>query len=106
MLIYEPNPKHETPGSRGVKGTKLDLSDMEATLLLNDPLHCLEVPGRNQRIGVRNGKIYCFKKGSIGYHAYPISGNELCAKFPEVQSRVATLLGTSVKRLSQMRDEE
>jgi hypothetical protein len=102
MRIYEPNPKHETPGSLGVKGTKLDLSVIEATQLLNDPVHCFDVPGRDQLIGVRNGRIYCFKKGSIGYHAYPLTGNEVCSKFPEVQSRVASLLGTTVIRLSRM----
>ena len=102
MLIYEPNPKHETPGSLGLKGTKLDLSVIEATQLLNDALCCFEVPGREQRIGVRNGKIYVFRKGSIGYHTYPITGNEFCTNFPKVQSRVASLLGTTVKRLSRM----
>ena len=103
MRICEPNPKHETPGSLGVKGTRLDLSVIEATQLLNDPVYCLGVPGKDHFVGVRNGEIYSFKRGSIGYHAYPISGNDVCTKLPEVQSRVASLLGTTVIRLSRMR---
>jgi hypothetical protein len=58
MRKYNPNPKHETPGTQGRKGTKLDLSPLEAERLLNDPLHCFEVPGKRQLVGVLNGKIY------------------------------------------------
>jgi hypothetical protein len=36
MRIYNPKPKQELPGQRGRKGSKLDLSVMEASQLLND----------------------------------------------------------------------
>ena len=52
MRTYNPNPKHEGPGARGRKGTRLDLSPTEATQLLNDPIHCLEVPDKRQLVGV------------------------------------------------------
>jgi hypothetical protein len=103
MRKYNPNPKHELSGARGRKGTKLDLSTAEATRLLNDRAHCLEVPGKRQLVGVRNGKIYVFQNdGADGYHAYPATGNEVCKKFSKVASQIATLLGTDVQRLSRM----
>jgi len=103
MRKYNPNPKHELPGVGGRRGTKLDLSPVEALQLLNDPLHCFEVPGKRQLVGVRNDKIYVFQDdGAGGYHAYPVTGNEVCTKFSGVASRIANLLGTNVQRLSRM----
>ena len=105
MRRYNPNPKHEVPGAPGRRGTKLDLTPAEASLLLNDPLHCLEVPGKRQLVGVRNGRIYVFQDdGTGGYHAYPATGNEVFTKFPAIAPRIATLLGTDIKRLSRLSD--
>ena len=105
MREYHPNDKHEVPWSRGRQGTRLDLTVFEATALLNDPYWCIEVPGKRQLVGVRNGKIYVFQDDNRGgYHAYPSTGNEICAKFSAVSARIASLLGVSVKRLSNMRD--
>ncbi|HEV3342114.1 MAG TPA: hypothetical protein VG125_17235 [Pirellulales bacterium] len=105
MRIYHPNPKHELSGRPGRKGTKLDLSVMEASVLLNDPVHCLEVPEKRQLVAVKNGKIYVFQDDEVGgYHAYPATGNEVCAKYPAVARRIAELLGTDVKRLSRMQE--
>ena len=66
MRKYNPNPKHELSGTQGRKGTKLDLSLLEAERLLNDPLHCLEVPGKRQLVGVFNGRIYVFQDDGTG----------------------------------------
>jgi hypothetical protein len=105
MRKYNPNPKHEAAGARGRKGTRLDLSPTEASMLLNDPVHCVEVPGKRQLVGVRNGKIYVFQDdGAGGYHAYPSTGNEVYTKYPAIAPRIAGLLGTDVKRLSRMQD--
>jgi hypothetical protein len=105
MRKYNPNPKHERPGAQGRKGTKLDLSTAEASQLLNDPLQCLEVPGKKQLVGVKNGKIYVFQDdGAGGYHAYPVTGNEVYTKFPGIAPRIAALLGTDIQRLSRMHD--
>ncbi len=103
MRKYNPNPKHERSGSLGRKGTKLDLSPPETSQLLNDPVRCVEVPGKRQLVGVNDGKIYVFQDdGADGYHAYPVSGNEVYTKFPMISGRIAALLGTTVKRLSRM----
>jgi len=105
MRTYNPNPKHEGPGALGRKGTRLDLSSVEAAQLLNDPVHCLEVPGKRQLVGVKNGRIYVFQDdGAGGYHAYPSTGNEICTKFSTVAPRIAALLGTDMKRLSRMQE--
>ena len=105
MRKYNPNPKHEVPGAPGRRGTRLDLTPSEAASLLNDPMHCLEVPGQRQLVGVRDGRIYVFQEdGTGGYHAYPATGNEVYTKFPALAPRIATLLGTDVKRLSRLRD--
>ncbi|HEV2970732.1 MAG TPA: hypothetical protein VGY55_12245 [Pirellulales bacterium] len=104
MRKYNPNPKHETGGSLGRKGTKLDLSDAQAAQLLNDSSHCLQVPGKKQLVGVRSGKIYVFQDdGAGGYHAYRASGNEVCKKYAGVQAKIAEMLGIDVKRLSRLR---
>ena len=105
MRKYNPNPKHETPGTPGRKGTKLDLNPLQAERLLNDPLHCFEVPGKRQLIGVLNGRIYVFQDdGTGGYHAYPATGNEIFSKFTALAPRIAILLGINVKRLSRLHD--
>jgi hypothetical protein len=105
MRRYNPNAKHELPGASGRKGTRLDLTAIEAVALLNHPLNCVEVIGKRQFIGVQNGRIYAFQDDNTGgYHAYPITGNELCADFPSVSRQVAQLLDTTVKRLSRQRD--
>ena len=105
MRKYNPNPKHEAPGTQGRKGSKLDLSPLEAERLLNDPLHCLEVPGKRQLVGVLNGKIYVFQDdGTGGYHAYPATGNEVYTKFPAIAPRIASLLGMDIKRFSRLAD--
>jgi hypothetical protein len=103
MRTYNPNPKHELPGTRGRKGTPLDLSPAEASELLNDPVNCLEVPGKRQLVGVKNGKPYVFQDdGAGGFHAYPATGNEVATKFSTIAGRIAVMLGTNVKRLSRM----
>src|SRR3954451_16888142 len=105
MRRYNPNPKHEVPGARGRRGTKLYLTPAEASFLLNDPLHCLEVPGKRQLVGVRDGRIYVFQDdGTGGYHAYPATGNEVVTKFPTIAARIASLLGMDIKRLSRLRE--
>jgi hypothetical protein len=102
---YNPNPKHELPFAGGRRGTRLDLSIVEASQLLNDPVHCLEVPGKRQLVAVRNGKLYVFQDDGVGgYHAYPATGNEVYTKFPGVASRIAALLGTDIQRLSRMHE--
>lgn len=103
MRKYNPNPKHEVSGAPGRRGTKLDLSPLEADRLLNDPLHWLEVPGKKQLVGVLNSKIYVFQDdGTGGYHAYPSTGNEVYTKFPTIASRIASLLGMDIKRFSRL----
>ena len=103
MRKYNPNPKHEEPGAPGRKGARLDLSPADAARLLNDSRLCLAVPGKKAFVGVNGGKIYVFRDdGAGGYHAYPVSGNEVYTKFPAVAARIAELLGTDVKRLSRM----
>ncbi len=105
MRKYNPNPKHEVPGAPGRRGTRLDLTPAEASSLLNDPFHCLEVPGKRQLVAVRDGRIYVFQDdGTGGYHAYPATGNEVCTKFPAIAPRIAALLGTDIKRLSRLSD--
>ena len=105
MRKYNPNPKHESPGSIGRKGTRLDLSQNEAAQLLNDPTNCLEVPGKKQLVAVKNGRIYVFQDDGAGaYQAYATTGNEVCTKFSAVSPRIAALLKTDIKRLSRMRD--
>ena len=105
MRKYNPNPKHEVGGARGRKGTRLDLSPIEAAQLLNDPIHCIEVPGKRQFVAVKNRKIYVFQfDGTDGYHAYPVTGNEVCQKYSAIATRVAALLGTDYKRLSRMNE--
>lgn len=99
--VYHPNPKHESAGTLGRKGARLDLSAAQAQELLNDDLHCVEVVGKRQFVAVRDGKIYVFQDdGAGGYHAYPVSGKEVCTKYSSVAIRVAQLLGTDFKRLS------
>lgn len=103
MRRYNPNPKHEMPWAPGRRGTKLDLTISEASFLLNDPKCCLEVPGKRQLVAVRNGRIYIFQEdGTGGYHAYPATGNEICAKYPAIASRIAALLGMGIKQLSRL----
>jgi len=105
MRKYNPNPKHEVPGARGRRGTRLDLSPTEAFVLLNDPVNCLEVPGKRQLVGVKNGKIYVFQDdGADGYHAYPATGNEVYTKYPVIAGRIAALMNTDIKRLSRMQE--
>jgi hypothetical protein len=105
MRKYNPNPKHESAGTGGRKGTRLDLNPAEASQLLNDPINCLEVPGKRQLVGVRGGKIYVFQDDGVGgYHAYPATGNEVYTKYSAIASRIAGLLGTNVQRLSRMDD--
>ncbi|HXT58951.1 MAG TPA: hypothetical protein VN699_09950 [Pirellulales bacterium] len=105
MREYSSNPKHESPGLMGRKGARLDLSPVEASQLLNDPLNCLEVPGKRQLVGVRNGKIYVFQDDGAGaFHAYPVTGNEVFTKFPSIAMRIAALLNTDIKRLSRMNE--
>ena len=102
---YNPNPKHEKPGAGGRKGSKLDLSSREAEKLLNDRAHCFQVPGKRQLVAVKGNKIYVFQEdGTDGYHAYPVTGNEVCRKYSAVARKIAELLGTDVKRLSRMRN--
>ena len=101
MRVYNLNPKHESSGAPGRKGTRLDLTPAQAQALLNDPINCIEVPGKRQFVGVRSDKIYVFQPDSTGgYHAYPVTGNEAYTKYPGVAPRVAALLKTDVKRLS------
>ncbi len=105
MRKYSSNPKHELPGTRGRKGTRLDLLPVEASELLNDPIHCLEVPGKRQLVGVRNGKVYVFQDDGAGaYHAYPSTGNEVYTKYSAIARPIADLLGVDVQRLSRMNE--
>jgi hypothetical protein len=105
MRKYNPNPKHEMPWTPGCKGSKLDLSVAEATLLLNDPLHCVEVPGKRQLVAVKGNSIYVFQDdGTGGYHAYPITGQEVCANYPSIARQMAGMLRIGFKQLSR-RDE-
>jgi hypothetical protein len=103
MRLYNPNAKHEDPTAPGRKGTRLDLTVAEATILLNDPVWCVEIPGKRYCIGVKGGKIYVFKDdNALGYHAYPLTGKEVCSDYPSAQKWVADKLNTTVKRLSRM----
>ena len=101
--FYNPNPKHELSGAMGRRGTRLDMTSDQAYELLNERRFSVEVPGKKQVLAVKNGKIYVFQPdGAGGFHAYPSTGNEIAAKYPTAASRVAALLGTSVKRLTRM----
>ena len=101
--MYNPNPKHELPGARGVKGAKLDLSPDEAYQLLNDATKCFEIPGKKQFVAVPNKKIYAFQPdGTGGFHAYPITGKEVAEKYHAAAAHVGRLLGVDFKRLSRM----
>jgi hypothetical protein len=100
---YSSNPKHEQPWLGGRKGSALDLSPIEAEGLLNDPINCLAVPEKRQFVAVKNEKIYVFQDdGAGGYHAYPVTGNEVFTKYPAIARQIAQLLGTDIKRLSRM----
>ena len=106
---YTGNPKHGdagVPGSaRGVRDTRNTLSPQESEALANDRNNCIVVPGKRQLVGVKNGTIYVFQHDNFaGYHAYPVSGKELCSRFPSVQGWVAEKLGTDHKRLSRSED--
>lgn len=101
--IYNSNPKHEVSGARGVKGSRLDLTADEASVLLNDATRCFEVPGKKQLVAVKDQKIYVFQPdGAGGYHAYPSTGNEIASRYPTIANRVAAMLGVDFKRLSRM----
>ena len=101
--VYNPNPKHESPGVRGVKRSRLDLTPEQACELLNDAIRCLEVPGKKQFVAVKDRKIYVFQPDGVGgYHAYPSCGNEVATKYPTVANRIAAMLGVDFKRLSRM----
>jgi len=97
---YEFNKKHAT--ARG-NVSKMDLTDVEAQMLLNSG-NCYAAKS-NAYIAVNSRrKIYAFRMHNPNtYHGYPISGNEVCSSFPEVQDAVAKCLGVNVKRLSRMR---
>jgi len=100
---YNPNPKHEAPWAGGRKGTKLDLTPGEAEDLLNNPKACMQVPNKRQVIGVKDGRIYAFRDDAAGgFHAYPISGQEVTKQFSDVQQWVASQLKTDVKRLARI----
>src|SRR5271157_2070860 len=97
-----PNMKHL---AHRVARAPSSISLLEAERLLNDPLHCLEVPGKRQLVGVLNGKIYVFQEdGTGGYHAYPATGNEVYTKFPTIAARIASLLGMDIKRFSRLQN--
>ena len=105
MRKYNPSPKHEAAWIPGVKESYLDLSSTEAETLLNDDTRCKPIPGEPHFVAVDGGKIYIFRfDGVDGYHAYPVTGNEIYMKFPSVKEEVASLLSTTVKRLSRMID--
>ena len=97
---YEFNAKHAS--ARG-NISKMDLSDAEAQQLLNSAT-CFTAKS-NALIGVLNRRrIYAFRMHNPNtYHGYPISGNEVCSSFPEVQSAVAQSMGVNAKRLARMR---
>ncbi len=97
---YEFNAKHAS--GRG-NISKMDLSDAEAQQLLNSTT-CFPAKS-NAWIGVLDRRrIFAFRMHSPNtYHGYPISGNEVCSSFPEVQSAVAQAMGVNAKRLSRMR---
>ena len=98
-LIFEANPKHKGATKTG---SKMDLSDSAAQKLLNSK-NCFAAKG-NARIAVLGKKFYAFRMHEPKrYHGYPISGNEVCSKFPEVQDKVAKVLGIIVPRLARMR---
>jgi len=100
---YSSNSKHEEPWKGGRKGSALDLKPVEAEELLNDPINCVVVPGKRQLVAVKDGKIYAFQDdGAGGYHAYPVTGNEVFTKYPAIARQIAALLGTDIKRLSRM----
>jgi len=101
--MYNPNPKHELPGLRGVKGSRLDLTPDEAYELLNDAMRCLDVPGKKQFVAVKDRKIYVYQPDGVGgFHAYPSKGNEIASNYPTVAGRIAAMLGVDFKRLSRM----
>lgn len=101
--MYNPNPKHELAGARGVKGSRLDLPADDAYQLLNDAAKCLEVPGKKQFVAVKDGKIYAFQPDGVGgFHAYPTTGKEVAEKYPGVAGQIAAMLGVDFKRLSRM----
>ncbi len=97
---YEFNQKHASARSNI---SKMDLTDVQAQQLLNSGT-CFSAHN-NAWIGVLNRRrIYAFRIHSPNtYHGYPISGNEVCSSFHEVQDAVARAMGISVKRLSRMR---
>ncbi len=97
-LKYENIQKHKGATKQG---SKMDLSDSVAVKLLNSNT-CFKAKS-DARIAVRGKKFYAFRKSGNLYHGYPISGNELCSKFPEVQAMVAKKMGITVKRLARMR---
>ncbi len=97
---YEANPKHFV---RTPKISKMDLAADEAQKLLNS--RTAFAARSHAFVAVLNKrKIYAFRMHLPNtYHGYPITGNEVCQSFPEVQDAVAKELGVNVKRLSRMR---
>ena len=97
---FEANPKHFVGGG---KISKMDLASGDAETLLNGRT---AFPAKgNAYVAVLNKrKIYAFRMHLPNtYHGYPISGNEVCRNFPEVQDKVAKELRVNVKRLARMR---
>lgn len=101
--MYNPHPKHELAGVRGVKGTRLDITSDQAYELLNDATRCFEVPGARQFVAVKDRKIYVFQSDGVGgFHGYRSTGNEITTKYPAIASRVAAMFDVDFKRLSRM----
>jgi hypothetical protein len=80
----------------------MELSHAEAEDLLNDPIRCFQVGNKRQFVAAHeNGTLYVFQDDNQGsFHGYPVTGQEVCQKYPNVAARIASLLNTTVKRLS------
>ena len=98
-MKYENIQKHKGATKQG---SKMDLSDSAAQKLLNSK-NCFAAKA-HARVALLGKKFYAFRMHEPRtYHGYPISGNEVCSKFSEVQDKVAKVLGIIVPRLARMR---
>lgn len=87
MLRSVPNPRRESTGTVGRKENPLNLSRVEAELLVNGMAFCWYAHKRNHdeeyvevhdtRFAFKSRQVYVFRSDSAGgWHAYRIFGNE------------------------------
>ncbi|WRH65628.1 MAG: hypothetical protein RSE13_17585 [Planktothrix sp. GU0601_MAG3] len=76
-LKYDPSPKHRQQGEIGIKGTLMDLSDIEAQEVLDESYINDWFEGKKY-YGYKNGNFYEFQPDNVGgYHGYPVKSDKV-----------------------------